>query len=74
LFLDQFGNLSDRGLLFKVSSYTGWNTNSNTLQTAIAGLLIYNIFGRTQSNLNSPALRYVEKMRSFGCASGWHII
>lgn len=34
-------HLNKKDLLFKISSYAGWNTSSNTLGTAIANLISY---------------------------------
>ena len=53
-------NLSQKGLLFKLAAYAGWNTNSNTLGTAICQSVIFSIYGNTQGHLNFIGLRYVE--------------
>lgn len=53
-------DLSQKDLLFKVASYAGWNTNSNTLGTTICQAMIYNIYGKTKTHLDFLALRYVE--------------
>jgi hypothetical protein len=55
-------NLSNKGLLFKLASYAGWNTNANTLGTAICQSIIYNIYGKTNNHLDFLALRYAEDL------------
>jgi hypothetical protein len=58
--IELINNLANKNLLFKVSSYAGWNTNSNTLGTSIAQMFIYKIYGKTQSHLDFLGLRYSE--------------
>ncbi|WP_246188114.1 DUF4127 family protein [Paenibacillus tengchongensis] len=52
--------LREKGLLFDLAGYAGWNTSSNTLGTVIAQALIYLHYGRTQEHLDFLALRYAE--------------
>jgi len=52
--------LRNKGILFDVAGYAGWNTSSNTLGTVIAQMMIYAIYGKTQSHLDFLALRYAE--------------
>ncbi|WP_150269530.1 DUF4127 family protein [Paenibacillus tepidiphilus] len=52
--------LREKGLLFDLAGYAGWNTSSNTLGTVIAQAMIYLLYGRTQEHLDFLALRYAE--------------
>jgi hypothetical protein len=49
-----------KGLTYKLASYAAWNSSSNTLATAIAQGMIYNIYGKTLSHLEFLALRFIE--------------
>lgn len=50
--------LNDYGLLMKIHGYAGWNTNANTLGTALAMGVAY--FNTKKRNDDFLALRYVE--------------
>lgn len=52
--------LKQKGLLWKLAGYAGWNTSSNSLGTCIPMGMIYSIFGNTDAHRNFLALRYVE--------------
>lgn|SRR5690554_1345253 len=54
--------LNEEDLLMKVASYSGWNTSSNALGTALAQGIVYKYNGRTKEHLNFLALRYVEDL------------
>ncbi len=58
--LELLDYLKQKNLLFKLSSYAGWNTSSNTLGTAITQAFICHLYGETQSHYNFLGLRYVE--------------
>lgn len=55
-----FELLREKGLLFKISSYAGWNTSSNTLGTCIPHGMLHAIYGDRQGHRDFLALRYVE--------------
>lgn len=57
-----FSMLRQRGLLWKVASYAGWNTSSNTLGTCIPQGMIYDIYGDTKAHKDFLALRYIEDL------------
>lgn len=52
--------LRQKGILYKVSAYAGWNTSSNTLGTCIPQGILDLRFPNRKSNLDFLALRYVE--------------
>lgn len=52
--------LDSEGLLPLLVAYAGWNTNANTLGTALAQGLCYFLTGKTQAHYNFLALRYLE--------------
>ncbi|MDR2598647.1 MAG: DUF4127 family protein [Oscillospiraceae bacterium] len=52
--------LRQKGLLFKLAGYAGWNTSSNSLGTCIPMGMLYNITGETNAHKDFLALRYVE--------------
>jgi len=52
--------LRQKGILYKVSAYAGWNTSSNTLGTCIPQGVLDFIFPNRSNNLDFLALRYVE--------------
>lgn len=52
--------LKEKGLLFKVAGYAGWNTSSNSLGTCIAQGMFYHIYGARRKHVDFLALRYVE--------------
>jgi hypothetical protein len=55
-----FSMLRQRGILWKVASYAGWNTSSNTLGTCIPSGMIFDIYGDTKAHRDFLALRYLE--------------
>lgn len=52
--------LREKGLLFRLAGYAGWNTSSNTLGTVIAQSMLYLIYGDTNEHRDFLALRYAE--------------
>ena len=58
--LDLIQLLVEKGMLFQLAGYAGWNTSSNTLGTCIPQGMIYNIYKETKAHLDFLALRYVE--------------
>ncbi|ANF94733.1 DUF4127 family protein [Paenibacillus bovis] len=58
--LELLSLLRQRGILYRLAGYAGWNTSSNTLGTVIAQSMIYTHYGMTPEHLNFLALRYVE--------------
>ncbi|WP_045518415.1 DUF4127 family protein [Neobacillus niacini] len=52
--------LKEKGLLFELAGYAGWNTSSNTLGTCIAQGMIYQQYGKQKGHLDFLSLRYVE--------------
>ena len=52
--------LNEEKLLDKPAAYAGWNTNANTLGTALAQGFLYLINGATKEHYDFLALRYVE--------------
>jgi hypothetical protein len=52
--------LRQKGILYKISAYAGWNTSSNTLGTCIPQGVLDHIFPNRTNNLDFLALRYVE--------------
>lgn len=52
--------LKQKGLLFKLAGYAGWNTSSNSLGTCIPQGMICGIYGINKYHINFLALRYVE--------------
>ena len=52
--------LDGENLLDKPAAYAGWNTDANTLGTALAQGFLYLIRGATQEHFNFLALRYIE--------------
>lgn len=52
--------MRQKGMLFNLAGYAGWNTSSNTLGTVIAQSMLYLRYGRTQEHLDFMALRYAE--------------
>lgn len=55
-----FELLREKGLMFKLASYAGWNTSSNTLGTCIPHGMLHAIYGDRQGHRDFLALRYVE--------------
>lgn len=58
--LELLSLLRQRGILYRLAGYAGWNTSSNTLGTVIAQSMIHVHYGMTPEHLNFLALRYVE--------------
>lgn len=52
--------LRQKGILFELAGYAGWNTSSNTLGTVIAQMMLFARYGTTREHLDFLALRYVE--------------
>ena len=61
-----FRLLRQKGLLWKLAGYAGWNTSSNTIGTSLPMGMIYNIFGSTNTHIDFLALRYLEDI-GFSC-------
>lgn len=55
-----FSMLKQKGLLWKLAGYAGWNTSSNTLGTCIPMGMIFDIYGDTAAHRDFLALRYIE--------------
>lgn len=52
--------MRQKGLLWNLSGYAGWNTSSNTLGTCIPMGMIYNIYKDTKAHTDFLALRFLE--------------
>jgi len=61
-----FRLLRQKGLLWKIAGYAGWNTSSNSLGTCLPMGMIYNIYGCTKAHIDFLALRYLEDI-GFSC-------
>lgn len=55
-----FELLRQKGLLWKLAGYAGWNTSSNTLGTCIPMGMLFAIYGETPAHHDFLALRYLE--------------
>lgn len=55
-----FKLLKQKGLLYEVAAYAGWNTSSNTLGTAIPQGIFSWLYPNRKSNNDFLALRYIE--------------
>ncbi len=54
--------LKQKGLLFKLAGYAGWNTSSNSLGTCIPQGLIYLQYGVRKEHYDFLGLRYTEDL------------
>jgi len=52
--------LKQKGLLWKLAGYAGWNTSSNTIGTCLPMSMIVNIYGSSNAHRDFLALRYLE--------------
>ena len=52
--------LREKGLLWSIAGYAGWNTSSNTLGTVIPMDMLYLLYGARQGHTDFLAARYVE--------------
>ena len=59
--------LDGEGLLSRLAAYAGWNTNANTIGTALAQGFVYFVNGATQSHYDFLALRYLEDCGYCSC-------
>lgn len=57
-----FNALYENDLLFKIHSYAGWNTSSNTLGTTICQAIMYLIYKEEKKNKEFLTYRYFEDM------------
>lgn len=55
-----FSLLKEKGILYSVAGYAGWNTSSNTLGTAIPMAMIFCIYGPRRAHEEYLAARYLE--------------
>lgn len=60
--LKLFYQMRDAGVLSKLSGYAGWNTNSNTLGTAIATGIMADLFPGNTKMINFLYLRLLEDL------------
>lgn len=58
--LHLFKLLKQKGLLYKVAAYAGWNTSSNTLGTAIPQGVFAWLYPNREENIDFLASRYIE--------------
>ena len=61
-----FRLLRQKGLLWNLAGYAGWNTSSNSLGTCLPMGMIYNIYDCTNAHIEFLALRYLEDI-GFSC-------
>ena len=52
--------LRQKGLLWKIAGYAGWNTSSNSIGTCLPMGMLYNLYGCTPAHIDFLALRYLE--------------
>ncbi len=52
--------LREKGLLWSIAGYAGWNTSSNTLGTVIPMAMLYLLYGARKGHTAFLAARYVE--------------
>jgi len=52
--------LQQKGLIWTLAGYAGWNTSSNTIGTCLPMGMLYNIYGNTDAHRDFLALRYLE--------------
>ena len=55
-----FWLLREKGLLWKLAGYSGWNTSSNAIGIALPSALLYLLYGARPEHVDFLAMRYVE--------------
>lgn len=52
--------LREKGILWRIAGYAGWNTSSNTLGIALPMAMLYLLYGPRKGHTDFLAARYVE--------------